>query len=49
MTRYECAGCGQLADFADAHGETVHRDCPVCEAPTHWEVAFTDDRAGVSF
>jgi predicted nucleic acid-binding Zn ribbon protein len=49
MTRYECRNCGQLADFADAMGGTVHRECPVCEDLTVWETAFADDEAGVSF
>ncbi|WP_435178433.1 hypothetical protein [Halorussus sp. AFM4] len=49
MTYYECAACGQLADFADAHGRALRRRCPVCEAETTWETAFTDEGTGVSF
>lgn len=49
MTRYECQGCGQLADFADVHGGALRRECPVCEELTVWETAFTDDEMGVSF
>ncbi|WP_227376390.1 hypothetical protein [Haladaptatus halobius] len=49
MTYYECADCGQLADFVYLEDSAVRRRCPVCEEPTAWEIAFADDGAGVSF
>ncbi|WP_170977431.1 hypothetical protein [Halorussus salinisoli] len=49
MTYYECEACGQLADFADAHGRPLRRECPACEDPTVWKTAFADEQSGVSF
>lgn len=49
MTYYECEECGQLADFADAMGSSLRRECPVCEDRTVWTTAFTDEQEGVSF
>lgn len=49
MTYFECEDCGQLADFVDVERRAVRRPCPVCEARTLWEVAFTDSEQGVSF
>jgi hypothetical protein len=49
MTYYECEECGQMADFADAHGSDVHRACPACDQQTVWTLAFADEQSGVSF
>lgn len=49
MTYYECEECGQLADFVDAHGSAIRRECPACDHLTVWTMAFADERAGVSF
>lgn len=49
MTYYECGECGQLGEFAGIEVSPFTRQCPVCEEPTTWELAFADEDQGVSF
>lgn len=43
MTYFECAECGQLADFTELSRSRLRRRCPVCEDETVWETAFEAD------
>ncbi|WP_458210012.1 hypothetical protein [Haladaptatus sp. NG-SE-30] len=47
MTRYECEGCGQLADIVGMEQSQMRQRCPICDEQTLWTLAFTDE--GVSF
>ena len=48
MSAFVCSECETFARFADKH-DAFHRDCPVCEQVTRWELAFEADPVGVEF
>lgn len=49
MTYFECHGCGQLVDLVGVECAELREECPVCEEPTTWTVAFDDPEGGVSY
>lgn len=44
---YECNSCGNLARMPGCETNVATRDCPVCDRPTTWRVAF--EAEGVSY
>lgn len=44
---YECDSCRNMARLPGCETNVVTRECPVCDGPTTWRVAF--EAEGVNF
>lgn len=49
MTQFECTECAQLGRFTRLDRTEFVMECPACEEPTLWTVAFDAETEGVSF